>query len=157
MKERRSPKPATIAATILWVAGFALIFLVPPKSRFVWVSDFLLLAGFLPLLWYCRPGWPWLLFGLLNVIIGFILEIAYVLPDDTLSSSGAVSLLSAGGGMTSAQLTAQMLHVRDHLRDSHSALTWILVGFGAVAFGAFRTTRDIIGFCKKKPNSKTAS
>ena len=146
----KAGRTAGVCATILWIAGFALIFVLPPRSTFMWTSDFLLLAGFFPLLLLARVGWPWLLFGMLNIVIGFILEVAYHIPDDVLTSSGAVSVIASGGGMTPEQLTQQMLHVRDHLRDCHSPLTWMLVGFGSMVYGFVRTICDIIAWLHRR-------
>jgi uncharacterized membrane protein YfcA len=119
----RAAKIAGLAATILWVAGFAILFIIPAKSPFIWLSDFLLLLGFWPLLWIWRPGWPWIIFGVLNMAIGFFLEIAYALPD--------------------TNFTPEMKIVRNHLHDMHSSLTWILVGFVSALFGVFRTNKQI--------------
>jgi hypothetical protein len=57
-----------------------------------------------------------------------------------------------------AQLPGTNMHdvlkVRDHLRDSHSWFTWMLLGAASTLFGVIRTVRQIIAWVAKK-NQKT--
>jgi hypothetical protein len=121
----KSPKGkiAGAVSTIAWVVGFVLTFAIPAGNRFVWLGDALLLIGFWPLLWLWRPSWPWMIFGVLNMAIGFLLEVAYFLPDTT--------------------FTYEMKVVRNHLKEQHSAITWILIGFVSTVFGLIRAVRQI--------------
>src|SRR5215475_5425128 len=108
-KEDSAKKPSMakrlgVATTVIWVIAFLLIFVVPKGSPYIWVSDALLLIGFWPLLFIWRPGWPWLLFGICNIAIGFLLLIAVYLPD--------------------SNFTPQMVAVKKHIADAHSPFTW---------------------------------
>jgi hypothetical protein len=121
---------AGILSTVLWVLGIILTFAIPIGSPFIFLGDALLLLGFWPLLWLWRPGWPWIIFGVLNIFIGFFLEIAYVLPDTT--------------------FTYEMKVVRNHLRDQHSAITWMLIGAVSAIYGVGLTTKQIYDWCVRR-------
>lgn len=123
-------RPATILSLVFWVVGFALAFVIPPLSKFYWVPDALLLIGFWPLLFVWRPAWPWCLFGILNVLIGFILEMMVFLPD--------------------TNFTTEMKLVRKHLTEYHCALAWILIGFVSLAYGLFRSVKAIVFYLRNK-------
>jgi hypothetical protein len=129
-RKSKAAKVAGLAATILWVLGFLLTCILPPRSTFVWTGDALLLIGFWPLLWIWRPGWPWLVFGVLNLAIGCILEISYYIDAST--------------------FTKEMIVVRDHLRDSHSALTWMFIGIISAVVGIVRMIRHLFQFIANK-------
>jgi len=116
-------KVAAAGSTVLWILGFVLCFVIPAGSRYIWVPDALLLLGFCPFLWFFRPGWPWIIFGLLNMSVGFILELMIFIPDVT--------------------FTQEMKLVRKHLAEQHSAITWIIIGFISVLLGVVRTVCDI--------------
>jgi hypothetical protein len=137
--KKRSGRTAGIIATALWMIGFILTVAVPAGSPFVFLGDALLLIGFWPLLWLWSPGWPWIVFGLLNIGIGFFLEIAYVLPD----------ALFWQNPVPGADVHA-VLAVRNHLRDQHSAITWIIVGFISTVYGLIRTGRQIFAWIANK-------
>ncbi len=49
-KSMSASKIAGIVSAVLWIVGFALAFVVPSTSPFMWVPDALLLIGFFPLL-----------------------------------------------------------------------------------------------------------
>ena len=136
-KKSKAAKNAGLAATILWVLGFLLTCFLPPRSTFVWTGDALLLIGFWPLLWIWRPGWPWLVFGLLNLAIGFILEIAFVLPETS--------------------FTKEMIAVRNHLHDSHSALTWMFIGIISAIVGLVRMIRHLSQWIAAKAKKNDAT
>ncbi len=121
---------AGVLSTVFWVLGIVLTISVPAWSRFVFLGDALLLIGFCPLLWLWKPGWPWIIFGLLNTFIGFVLEIAYYLPDTT--------------------FTYEMKVVRNHLRDQHSAITWILIGVVSAIYGIGLTAFQIYQWCVRR-------
>src|SRR5271163_2310335 len=80
-KKTGKAKIAALSSTILWVVAFVLLFVIPSGSGYIWLSDFLLLVGFFPLLWVYPAGWTWLIFGILNTFIGVILFIGYYLPN----------------------------------------------------------------------------
>lgn len=119
----RSHKMATISSAVLWILGFGLAFVIPPGSPLIWLPDFLLLTGFIPVLLIWRPGWPWLVFGGLNFFIGFVLEAARWLPDN--------------------QLPAEMVRVRMHLAEYHAPLVWMFVGAVSSIFGCIRITKNL--------------
>lgn len=128
-----SAKIAAVASTILWLLGFALAFVIT-SGPYIWIPDTLLLLGFCPLLWVWRPGWPWIVFGILNVLIGFFLELMVFIPD--------------------ASFTQEMKAVRKHLAEQHFPLAWILIGFASVAIGVIRTGRDIFVWLRNKVSKK---
>src|SRR5207302_1815663 len=103
---------------VLWTLSFFLAFTISSQSAYIWVPDFLLLLGFAPLLFIWKPGWPWLVFGSLNIFIGFVLEVAKYLPEES--------------------LPADMRPVRQHLAEYHVGLVWILFGLAAFVFGSIR-------------------
>lgn len=76
-------KPTTpgLIAIFFWVLSLILAFKIPPGSRYIWVPDALLLFGFYPLLIGSRARWLWLVFGVLNIIIGWHLAMSTVIPD----------------------------------------------------------------------------
>lgn len=115
---------ASILSCVLWCLGFFLAFVFPPDSPLIWLPDTLLLAGFLPLLFIWKPGWPWILFGILNIFIGFVLEVAKYLPDD--------------------ELPGEMPLVRAHLAEYHVPWVWFIIGFVSVVYGIFRIIKGLI-------------
>jgi hypothetical protein len=123
-------KSAGILSLILWVLGFGLAFVIPPLSYFYWVPDALLLIGFWPLLLVWRSGWPWIAFGILNIVIGFVLEMMMFLPD--------------------TNFTIEMKLVRKHLAEYHCALVWILIGAASFIYGLFRFTKSSISYFRSK-------
>jgi hypothetical protein len=125
-KQSLGYKFSVALSTVLWILGFVLAFVVPKGSPFFWVPDFLRLIGFWPLLWLPKPSWPWLVFGVLNVLIGFVLQMAAFLPE--------------------TNFTAQMILVKKHLAEQHSPLTWILVGFVSLLIGVLRALRNCLIF-----------
>lgn len=126
-KEKKSPakKIAALVATILWVVGFGLNFVIKPGERLIWVPDALLLIGFWPLLFVYKAGWTWFGFGVCNIAIGFFLELMVHLPIDTFKSQDQII-------------------VRDHLIQMHSPITWIRIGIVSAIYGAFRMIKTIV-------------
>jgi hypothetical protein len=120
LAEKKSHRTANILATILWVVGFALAFIIPKTSPWLWVSDGLLLFGFWPLLWTYRARWLWLIFGILNAGIGLVLLVAQYIPDEYFSGHGDV------------------LKVKAHLAEYHFPWAWILIGLVSCLFGLVR-------------------
>lgn len=128
-KKSKGGKLAGISSTVLWVLGFALAFVIKPGPQ-IWIPDTLLLLGFCPLLWVFKPGWPWIVFGVLNCVIGFFLELMVFIPDAT--------------------FTNEMKIVRQHLAEQHCAIAWILIGLASTVVGIIRTARDIFVFLRKR-------
>lgn len=124
---RSGARLASLLSIVLWVVGLGLAFVVPPKSPYIWVPDALLLAGFWPLLYIWRPGWPWLVFGLMNVGIGMILLIASFVKDEDFPSQ-------------------QLVPMNHHLRDYHAPFTWMYIGLFSIAFGLVRMARHFIAW-----------
>lgn len=114
---------ATWSSAAIWIIGFLLAFVIPPTSKLIWVPDTLLLVGFFPVLFVWQPGWPWLVFGLGNIFIGFVLQVAFFLPD--------------------AGLPATMVPVRAHLAEYHVPMVWILTGIVSVIYGVIRTVKHL--------------
>lgn len=127
----RAQKVAGILSVVLWVAGFLLAFVIKPGHELIWLPDALLLLGFFPLLWIWRPGWPWLVFGILNFAIGAILIVVYYLSDNALPKK-------------------DMIEVKHHLDAYHSSFTWMWIGAFATAYGIFRMTKNLVLWVKEK-------
>ena len=121
-------KIASIASCVLWTLGFILGFVIPGNSTFSFVPDTLLLVGFFPVLFVYPAGWTWLVFGVLNAAIGFILEVGYQLPDDV--------------------FPPDVNHLRKGLQATHPTLVWILLGALCAIFGALRISRTVFRFIK---------
>ena len=125
-------KISAIASTVLWTLGFGLCFVLPPNSNLSWIADFLLLLGFFPLLWLYPAGWTWLIFGILNMGIGVILEIGYHIPAESFPPD-----------VNKARLM---------LQATHPTLVWILLGLVCTLFGIFRMVKNTILFFKRRAN-----
>ncbi len=119
-------------ATIFWILGFALAFVIPAKSKFIFLPDALLLIGFWPFLWQWRFSLPWIIFGVLNMGIGFILQISEYLPNE--------------------KFTHEMILAKEHLANQHSPITWIVVGFVSTVFGLIRFFKNTILWVARKLN-----
>jgi hypothetical protein len=155
-KAMSASKIAGIVSAVLWILGFALAFVVPADSPFMWVPDALLLIGFFPLLIFWKPSWPWLVFGFLNVVIGFILLVATFLPVETLVSEMAkarqqlTEAKSPYVSVFSEAASEQMAHVHTHLAKQHSPWTWMIVGIISVIYGIVRLIKNTIKWAAAK-------
>lgn len=114
----------SLSACVIWVISFVLSFVLKPGSPYIWLPDGLLLAGFLPLLISYRSAWPWFIFGMGNLLIGFVLQTSEFVPDGTLPSA--------------------MLPVKEHLRQMHVPIVWILFGIISVIYGIGRLLKKLI-------------
>ena len=97
-----------------------------------------MLTGFWPVLFVYKAGWTWFFFGILNMSIGFILEVARQLPEDV---------------YVKAALSPAMMQAKEHVLTMHPCLPWIIIGFLSALMGAFRIIRTIVRWClslKKK-------
>jgi hypothetical protein len=136
-KKTGAAKTAAMVSTVLWILGFALAFVVPASSPFGWVPDGMLLLGFFPLLYAWKPGWPWLVFGILNMVIGFLLLVAAYIPDDN--------------------FTRDMIIVRKHLAEQHSPFTWMTIGLILGIFGVFRMAKHLYEWIRARRKKTAAS
>lgn len=127
-------KTSAIASAVLWTLGFVLPFVLPPNSNLSWIADFLLLLGFFPLLWLYPAGWPWLVFGILNVFTGALLEIGYHIPVESVPKALAKTFQAS----------------RDMIQSTHPTLVWILTGAVCALFGLFRMTKHMIMFIRNR-------
>ena len=123
-------KAMAIIAAIIWTVGFALEFVIKAKSPYLWIPDTLLLVGFLPLLFAWKPSWPWFLFGLGNLFIGFVLVLGNYLPD--------------------ADLNPVSVPVKHHLSEMHVAIIWIIAGLAAICYGTLRLVKNFVIRLKNK-------
>lgn len=126
----RAGKIAGIVSAFLWIAGIALAFVITPSSPYIWVPDALLLLGFVPLLFFWSPSWPWIIFGLFNAAIGFLLQTIEYLPD--------------------SQFPSDLVKAKTHLAQYHEPNTWMIIGFFSTAYGLGRLMKNIICWCLRK-------
>jgi len=112
-------KQSTILAIILWMLSLMLAFKIPPTSKYIWVPDSLLLLGFWPLLISSRARWLWLVFGICNIFIGFVLLVAIYLPEKALVAYNIVP-------------------INNHMKLYHPYLSWLLMGVVSTIIGAVR-------------------
>lgn len=155
-KKMSASKIAGIVSAVLWILGFALAFVIPADNPLMWVPDALLLIGFFPLLFFWKPSWPWLVFGVLNVIIGFVLLVGTFIPVETLTSemNKAREQLTAQkspyASVFSESSTQQMAHVHTHLVKQHSPWTWMIIGIVSTIYGIVRMIKNMIKWAAKK-------
>ncbi len=155
-KKMSASKIAGIVSAVLWILGFALAFVIPADNPLMWVPDALLLIGFFPLLFFWKPSWPWLVFGVLNVIIGFVLLVGTFIPVETLTSemNKAREQLTAQKSpyvsVFSESSTQQMAHVHTHLVKQHSPWTWMIIGIVSTIYGIVRMIKNMIKWAAKK-------
>jgi hypothetical protein len=132
-------KHATTLALIIWLISFALSFVIAPKSNLIFLPDLLLLLGFIPLLFMVPYTWPWLVFGALNIVIGFTLQVACFLSPEALPKS--------------------MSPLLAHLANYHSPMIWIWMGLVCLFYAAIKLIKVSIRLCqnglKKKNCAKT--
>jgi hypothetical protein len=121
---------ATWSSCAIWILGFLLALVIPPSSKLIWIPDTLLLVGFFPVLFVWQPGWPWLIFGIGNMFIGFVLQVAFFLPDTGLPQT--------------------MVPVRAHLAQYHVPMIWILTGIGSTIYGIIRMVKHLTLWLKQK-------
>lgn len=111
-------------AVALWIAATVAMFLFDTKSRWFWLSDFLLIAGFCPLLFYWRPSWPWFGFGVCNIVIAIEL---LVLPFVPLS-----------------KLPSWLVPTSRHIIEHHSFVPWFLLGVLSIIYGTIRAIKNLV-------------
>lgn len=133
----QAAKIAGALSMFLWVVGFILLFALK-GSPMIWLSDALLLLGFWPLLFVYRAGWTWLVFGLLNIVISFVLELTKFITPDMMEKR------------LSPDTMAAFLAGQKHLGESHPFMPWFFIGIFSVLFGTFRVVRTIYRFIVKQ-------
>lgn len=136
-KPKKSHKRAAIASSVLWVLSLVLSFSIPPSSPYIWVPDVVLLLGFIPLLFSWSPSWPWLLFGVLNIVIGAFLLLLYCLPDDPFPKG-----LHAG---------------KHHICEYHPYAPWAIIGILATVYGIGRMVKNIVLWCSARNKAKQSN
>jgi len=124
-------KIAGALSVVLWIVGFVLPFIIPEGSPYVWVSDTFLLTGFLPLLFIYPAGWPWVVFGVLNMAIGFGLEIVLHLqiPEEVWNPQNA-------------QYRSSFEQMHKHINAMHPMLPWLIIGFLSTIYGIARMVKN---------------
>lgn len=129
----KAGKLAGLSSCVIWVVGIALAFVIPPKSTFIYVPDALLMFGFFPLLFLWRFSWPWLVFGVLNIGIGILLQVIEYSPDNL--------------------FPAELLKPKHHLAEYHPAIDWWLTGVLATGYGVVRLVKNIYLMLRRKARS----
>lgn len=130
-------KVGAIASCALWVLSIALSFTIPPSSNLIWLPDAILLVGFFPLLFVWSPSWPWIVFGLFNLSIGFFINIIFCLPDDP--------------------FPVQLRSGKHHLTEFHPWQPWMLIGLLATIYGFGRLTKNIVLMVLAKTNKQSTA
>jgi hypothetical protein len=125
-------------AVALWLLGFALAFVIAPSDRYIWIPDALLLIGFWPLLIAHRCRWLWLLFGVLNFAIGWVLLVIKCMPDSEFS------------------FDAKVLATKTHLAQYHEPFVWMIIGFASAVVGALLLLVGLIVWLVEKFRKKKA-
>ena len=124
---KRSSKIWNAIAVIFWLVSFILSFNIHPGSPFIWLPDTLLLLGFCPLFIGMKARWLWLVFGIGNMFIGFVLLVALYLPEQSLS-------------------TYHLLDINMHMKLYHSYLAWLLIGILSTIIGVALLTVRLFAF-----------
>lgn len=127
---KQAKKIAGIGSAVIWVLGIGLMFVIPTTSKYVYVSDGLLLLGFFPLLYLWRFSFPWLIFGALNIAIGVFLQMIELLPD--------------------SYFPPDLWKPKHHLSQYHPPMTWWLLGGVGFGFGAVRAAKNIYKMVARK-------
>ncbi len=70
------------------------------------------------------------MFGVCNLLIGFVLEVSKFLPD--------------------ASLPPEMRLVRAHLAEYHAPLAWMFVGVVSLAYGTVRLIKGCLSWCRDR-------
>lgn len=137
----RALKIAGALSMVLWTIGFVLPFILKKESPYVWVSDTFLLIGFWPLLFYNKAGWTWLVFGILNMVLGFGLELIKWLVPNIPESFWTPEKMA---------YKSWFMNMHHHITDMHPCLPWILIGAVSTIYGVFRVSKTIVKWSIKK-------
>lgn len=139
-------KIAGALSMVLWIIGFILPFSLSPGSPHVWLSDTFLLCGFWPLLFVYRPGWTWFIFGVLNMLIGFGLELVKHLMLAIPSSFWTPERVAFKPGFD---------QMNQHIAEMHPPDPWFVIGALSTIYGAFRISKTIIKWILKLAKSRS--
>lgn len=120
----------SICACVIWTVSFILSFVLKPDSPYIWLPDFLLLLGFVPLLVSYKAAWPWFVFGIGNMLVAFSIETARYMPDSV--------------------LPVQAMPAKEHLYQMHVSIVWIRMGLLSLIYGLFRVLKKITIWLIKK-------
>ena len=145
-RKSRSLKIAGALSMVLWIIGFLLPFVLTKESPYVWVPDTFLLTGFWPLLFYNKAGWTWVVFGVLNMVAGFGLELVQHLVPNIPESFWTPEKLA---------YKPWFMNMHHHITDMHPCLPWIIIGAISTVYGIFRITKTIVKFVIKQTKKGT--
>lgn len=123
-------KIAGISSCLMWVLSLIASFIVKTDSVLIYVPDALLLAGFLPLLYTWRFSAPWIVFGVLNIGIGFFLQLVGLINNSYFPR----------------ELWAPKLHIMTY----HPGITWMVMGFVCCVFGVVRLIKNLTLMLKRR-------
>lgn len=138
-------KIAGALSIVLWTIGFILPFVLKKDSPYVWVSDTFLLTGFWPLLAYYKAGWTWLVFGILNMVLGFGLELVKHLVACIPDSFWTPEKLA---------YKPLFMNMHHHISDMHPCMPWLIIGFISAIFGIIRMLTAVVKWVLKKASGQ---
>jgi UPF0716 family protein affecting phage T7 exclusion len=138
-KPKKNGKFLSLLATILWVAGFAIPFIVPKNWPFLWLSDALLLIGFWPFLVLLGAWWAWLLLGILNFLIGCVLAIVRYTGDENF------------------QGRTDVIQVKHHLAEYHFEYVWMIIGIISTIVGVVLMIKAIANWIANRKSKSGES
>jgi hypothetical protein len=116
----------------------------------------MLLIGFWPLFYFWRPGWHWVIFGVCNIFVGMCLEVMAFLPDSAFTEglSGVRQVLvqqhSPLASLSDADLSRQLIMMRNHLTQQHSAYAWAIIGFISTIYGIVRMIKSLLRWLRNR-------
>jgi len=105
-----------LLAILFWVISFILAFKISPDSCYIWLPDSLLVFGFYPLLIGSRARWLWLVFGMGNILIGWMFVMSAVIPDTCFAPY-------------------HLIEIKKHLQLYHPYMVWLLTGVLSLLVG----------------------
>ena len=135
--KKKTNKFLSFLTVFIWLASFALAFVIPPTNRLIWVPDALLLIGFWPLLVTHRCRWLWIVFGVLNLFIGYVLLVTRSIPDD------------------SFRFDAKVLATKQHLTLYHESFVWMEIGLISALLGVVMLIAEFIVYMVEKPGKSS--
>ena len=115
--QKKKKNHLIVLAVAIWVLSLVLAFVIAPGNFYIWLPDSLLLIGFWPLLFHLRAKWLWVVVGIFNCFIGFVLLVVQCMPDQDFG------------------FDAKALAVKIHLAQYHAPYAWMLVGFITALLG----------------------
>jgi hypothetical protein len=117
-------------AAALWIASAVALFLFGKESRLLWLSDTLLICGSWPLLYYWSPSWPWITFGICNMVLGLEIAMLDIMPPGALPD--------------------YMMPLQRHILEHHQLVPWLVLGLISILYGIGRAIKNLVlRFTKK--------